>query len=441
MKVLFVRPNIDAFGFKPINLSLLIAATKQMGWNSVLYDTTKIDLGYTDNNKAGEKAGYFKPVDMTKYGHIKKKISMKKEYLAVVEKVKPTIIAMSVLSSEAPIAKRLVKFAKKAFPDIPIAWGGIHPTVCPSDCDVDHLFIGEGIDAFKRLLKKISEGYLKNSKSINEGELCRNLDDLPYLDWSLYSDAQFYRPFHGNVYRSGDYMTNWGCANNCRYCINRFYHKMYGNTLRRYSNERCIDELKQLKKTYNLEFFKFHDEDFLQRPFNVLKEFGQLYYKNVGLPFTTEANPNRVSRGAAKVLADMGCVSVSMGVETGNPYLRKQVLRRPDTFTDIKHAFQYLRDAGIKTTAFNMLGLPGETRDTYAETVALNRELKPDVPQMSFYYPFHGTSLRRYSIENGYLDPSSNGEYHWDKPALKFQGLTSDELIEMRNNFASRVLS
>ena len=61
MRILFVWPNKDAFGFKPIGLSLLSAIARRLGWEVKLFDTTGIDLGYVGNTESGQNAKIFKP--------------------------------------------------------------------------------------------------------------------------------------------------------------------------------------------------------------------------------------------------------------------------------------------------------------------------------------------------------------------------------------------
>jgi radical SAM superfamily enzyme YgiQ (UPF0313 family) len=50
---------------------------------------------------------------------------------------------------------------------------------------------------------------------------------------------------------------------------------------------------------------------------------------------------------------------------------------------------------GIRTTAFNILGVPGETRKTLMETVRLNALARPDEFTNVYFYPFAGTVHRR----------------------------------------------
>ncbi len=131
MKVLFIWPNKDSFGFKPIGLSLLSAIAREIGWETRLFDTSEIDLGFIGCSEAGQQAKIFKPIDMVLYGHKKKKTDLRVEFLKVMEEFQPDCLAFSVLSDEALIAAEITFIAKELFPKLPVIWGGKYPTLQP----------------------------------------------------------------------------------------------------------------------------------------------------------------------------------------------------------------------------------------------------------------------------------------------------------------------
>jgi anaerobic magnesium-protoporphyrin IX monomethyl ester cyclase len=59
-----------------------------------------------------------------------------------------------------------------------------------------------------------------------------------------------------------------------------------------------------------------------------------------------------------------------------------------------------------------MMGLPTETPDEMAETLALHWELAPDDFGFFVFYPYPGTQLHRYCMEHGLLP-----EDFLDRPA------------------------
>ena len=113
MKILFVRPNKDAFGFKPIGISLLSSIAKSVGWESSLYDTTEIQLDYTPTQEEYQEARQLMPVDFSAYDMSKKPIDLKQRTHEMLRKEKPDILAFSVLSDQYSIALKIAEIAKK----------------------------------------------------------------------------------------------------------------------------------------------------------------------------------------------------------------------------------------------------------------------------------------------------------------------------------------
>lgn len=458
MRVLFVWPNKDAFGFKPIGLSLLSGIAKNLNWDTKLFDTTEIDFGYVDNSQKGESAKVFKHVDMDKYGHQKRKIDLGLSFTRVIEEYNPDCLALSVLCDEFLIASKISALAKEINPELPIIWGGKYPTLNPEKTlnmhYADFVCVYEGLEAFGDFLKALSgmrdidnipNIWMKKNGLIIKNEirpLKNGLDDLPYLDWSLFDKRQFYKAYDGKAYVSGDHMLNWGCPYRCTYCINHIYHDAYNNkyNMRRYSTQRIVDELKCLKDQYGIEFIKFHDEDFLMRPLENLRELSEAYRKEVNVPFVTATNAISATEKKVELLKSMNCVSVTIGIETGDAETRKNLLGRLDTEEDIVRAFSLFKAAGIRTSSFNMLGLPYETRERFKKTVELNRKANVQYPNIGFFYPFEGTELREISIKGGFFDPEGEDNvYCRDKPALRFDNLSECELKGMLNAFVLHV--
>lgn len=452
MKVLFVWPNKDAPFYKPISIALFSAMLKKAGHQTRCFDTSFVDFGYTTISDSTTEIKIHKPVDLSPYNLKKEKTDANKLLLEELDSFKPDVVAFTVISDEVEIAQNLSTVVKRWNKDAVVIWGGKGTTVEPERIlsfeAVDYVCIGEGIIAFpefinalekKQPLDKIKNIWCKNESGIVRNQLnplFEDLDNLPYLDWDVFDQRLFFKPYEGKVYRSGDHMISWGCPNDCSYCLNNYYHEMYnGFKLQRYSPRRIIDELKYLTEKHHIEFYKFHDEDFLLKPASYLEELAELYAKEVGIPFTCMANSKLVTEKGAQLLKKMNCASVSLGIETGDLQLRKDILKRKDTEEEIIKAFAVLKAAGIRTLAFNMIGLPFETRETFFKTVELNRKVNPQVPQIGIFFPFKKTALREIAIKNGFYDPQREKVYDPSRPALEFKNISSQEILALKKKF------
>lgn len=457
MNVLFVQPRYDSgFGMKPISIAVLSGIAKSEG-----FQTSLLDIGYIDHEFSSyhyleklRSAKVVKPVNFSDYDFVKPKMSLEQAVAESMEKNKPDIIAISVISGQHILAEKITRHAKKHNRAVTVLWGGPYVTVSPLDAlhrGADHVCVGEGLIPFREFLESFKEGKsvvpLKNiwtSYCRNKlGPIKKNLDDLPYLDWSIFDERDFLKPYDGKVLRGGDHMVTWGCPNRCSYCINAHYQDLYKDNnqryeIKRYSVERIVKELKHLKEEYRLEFFKFCDENFLMAPVWYLEQFALEYPKKVDVPFTTACDPKTVTPEKIELLKKAGCVSLSIGIETGDARYRKDILNRRDTYGDIYRAFSLAKDAGIRTMAFNMMGLPYYNRDLYMKTIDLNRSAGVQNPTISFFYPFKGTKLRETAIAGGFYDEDDDKlgfRMEIGEPSLHFDNLSKSELKEMFNVF------
>jgi len=99
-----------------------------------------------------------------------------------------------------------------------------------------------------------------------------------------------------------------------------------------------------------------------------------------------------------------------MGVEAGNPEIRKKVLKRNISNERLLENFEIIRKYGLKSQTFNMIGIPGETIENMFETIELNALLKPYIVWVSTFNPYPGTELYQVCQENDMID-----EKLWDQ--------------------------
>jgi anaerobic magnesium-protoporphyrin IX monomethyl ester cyclase len=439
MRILFVYPNKESCGFKPIGISLLSAILKREGHETALFDTTFYDLGYVDTNEELKDAGFFKPTDIDKYDVKKKKVDLKSELAKKISEFQPDVLAVSALSDEVKIGLEISRYAKEINPSIKVIWGNKAATMgAVADECIDFYVKGEGVQALPWLLKNIGRA---NKTVFSPQKYFQDLDSLPFLDWSIFDDRQFLKQYDGKVLRGGDFMITHGCPNSCTYCINDGYRKLYGlyagKYIRQYSVDRAIDELRVLKLKWKLEFLKFHDEDFLLKDIDYLIKFCDGYLLSVNLPFTIMTNARSVTLEKVKLIKQMGCVSVSMGFEAGNPIIR-QILKRRETKEEIIEATKLLNEYRIRTSSFNMIGLPFDTEETILETIRLNADAQVQYPNVSFFFPLEGTVLRQIAIDYGFYKPNDE-EFRTDSPVLKLPEITESELIYYFKNFSKLV--
>jgi anaerobic magnesium-protoporphyrin IX monomethyl ester cyclase len=128
-----------------------------------------------------------------------------------------------------------------------------------------------------------------------------------------------------------------------------------------------------------------------------------------GLKFRCNVHAKFMTAEFAAALAAAGCTEVAFGAESGS----QQILDRIEKKTTVAQNYDCVRhckDHGITVKAFLMIGLPGENRDTIAETERFICTSGIDDAQIAIYYPYKGTELRREMDEGLSSDLSFTGE-------------------------------
>jgi p-methyltransferase len=96
---------------------------------------------------------------------------------------------------------------------------------------------------------------------------------------------------------------------------------------------------------------------------------------------------------AIALMAESGCKGVFLGIESGSPRILGNMVKHAST-DQYEWAIELLRDAGILTFASFIVGFPGETVDTVAETREFIRRTRPDFYRAQLWYNEPGTPIR-----------------------------------------------
>jgi len=334
-------------------------------------------------------------------------------------------------------------------------FGGPHPTYFPEMIEaegVDAICLGEGEEALVELADTLAAGapitgirnwWVKDS----EGTIHRNpirpptpdLDTLPPPDHRLVFDKDSFTRGTGLKH----FITGRGCPYNCAYCYNQAYQELYrgkGNVVRRRSVDKVLEELRWVRDGYPLQFVVFLDDTFIW-PLDWLREFCARYPSEIGLPFFCNVRPNLVNEEIVGLLREAGCVSVGMGLESGDDEMRNRVLGRRLSRDQILKAAHLLRLASIQFITTNMLGLPTGSRESDLATLELNLACRPAYANSFLYQPYPRTALGDFAREQGLMcgEVDDIGSSAWDSTILNFDPDTKRELENLNHLFAIAV--
>jgi anaerobic magnesium-protoporphyrin IX monomethyl ester cyclase len=120
-----------------------------------------------------------------------------------------------------------------------------------------------------------------------------------------------------------------------------------------------------------------------------------------------------------------GCTTVSFGVESGSPEMLRRI-KKGITLDQVLKAVQLCLDCGIDPHTSFILGLPGETPETLAQTLAFGERLKAMGVNHGFHIlaPFPGTDVRD-RIDDYDLQILSDDwrQYHANRAIIRTAGV------------------
>jgi anaerobic magnesium-protoporphyrin IX monomethyl ester cyclase len=336
--------------------------------------------------------------------------------------------------------------------DIPVIWGGVHPTIRPEESirHADMVCIGEGEDALLELVDTMSRGEdysrIKNIWLRSGGNVIRNeLSSLP-ADLNLYSLPDYdltdqhvmighkivplrheiMKDFlrHGTV---ADYlgktgyqtMTSRGCPYGCAYCINDTINHMYGNKgkLRWRSIAHVMEELVWVREHMPyVDYIWISDDEFMARRAEDLELFCREYKAKIGLPFSCLISPLSITENKMRMLVDAGLVYVQMGIESASAGIQELYARKSMNNARMKKAIAIINQFKGKMSAPSydfLVDVPWETTQDKVDNLRFISEIpKPFRIQPFTLILYPGTRLYAIAKENGMIGDEMKDIYN-----------------------------
>lgn len=325
----------------------------------------------------------------------------------------PDMVAFSVMSENYLWSHDTAEKIKR-IKNIPVIFGGIHPTSSPEDVikeeAVDLICVGEGEAALLELADRfdrsgcidaagIANIFFKQNGSIVRnpvGYMVEDLDSIPFPDKRLFINAA---PHMAKRYYI---MTSRGCPFSCSFCYNSTL-KSKKRYLRRRSVENVLGELRRaLDDGIRYSYVMFGDDTFTQDK-KYLTAFLEAYQREINRPFVCAVHPRTIDSETLKLLKDSGCTDIEIGVQTINPEIRRNTLKRPESNEEIFRAMELIKRHKIRLIIDHIGGIPGETQKDYEDAVLAYKKYKPNYVAFFWlaYYP--ETLIAKTAFKTGVL--------------------------------------
>ncbi|MFX1295528.1 MAG: B12-binding domain-containing radical SAM protein [Promethearchaeota archaeon] len=333
--------------------------------------------------------------DVSFFDYSVQKPSELKSYLSE----NPKIVGITSLTNTHNLAMEILNRVKQISPSSITIYGGPHATfkyvdILKTNKNVDYILCGEADKTILQFMhvfmksKKADYSKIHNLAyrangliNCTESYFPVNLDDLPLPARHLINLQN---------YQVGTIIVNRGCPFNCAFCVRqKIFQKV---RFRRITN---ITYEMQVLERLGFRFVNLYDN------LNISEEFAKnlcrkIAVDKIDLNWGCELRADKISLDLARFLKKAGCRIVAVGVESGD----MKVLQRINKLQNlklVKKGIKFAKSVGLAIQAYFIVGLPGETQESFNQTRRFLNELQldPGIDRVNFFAatPYPGTTL------------------------------------------------
>jgi radical SAM superfamily enzyme YgiQ (UPF0313 family) len=325
----------------------------------------------------------------------------------------------------APIsdALRISRAAKRARPDLPVVWGGWHPSMFAKEClqepCVDVTVRGQGEETFAEIVQRLAEGrsldgcagctvrLADGSIQENPSRPLASVDKFRAHDYGLIPVERYYE-LKGK--RQLDYISSQGCNFRCAFCSDPF---VYGRKWVGLEPNRMAMRLKELWDRYHFDDVNFQDETFFTKRDRVKALADRIVESGMKITWAATMRADQGVRLPDEVWArckQSGLRRLLVGVESGSNEMLKRIrkdIKIEQVFQTAEKMVQY----DIAGHFPFIVGFPDESDSSIQASLDVAKRLRsmsPDFLTPIYYFkPYPGSELVIEAVERGFRLPDT----------------------------------
>lgn len=307
---------------------------------------------------------------------------------------------------------RVVAKIRELCPAAVIVVGGDHPSsvreAVLEDRNIDYGVVGEGEEAFTALLDVfVGKGRREEVPGLlwrdsagkpraNPAKVITDLNRLPPPVRS--ADVLASCRVDGLVYPApstqravAQVMQSRGCPHACSFCASRL---VFGSGIRFRDPSLVASEMVDLAQDYDVNLAFFADLHLGAEYENTKALCRAIVGAGNPVPWYACMTTSSMSKDMAEGMAAAGCTKVAFGIESMHPATHRQ-LRPWSNVEGAAAAAVTANSVGLLVRAYYMLGIPGETSETFRQGIEALCRLPVDELRIAFFTPFPGTPAYR----------------------------------------------
>ncbi len=385
------------------------------------------------------------------------------DIMNIIRQDTPDIIGVSVLTPSAEVVYEISRNIRITFPQIKIVMGNMHASLFSDEIlsmgYADFVVHREGEITMPLLLKALENknnlesvngiSFKKNNVLVNNPMMPHmgDLDLLPFPAWDLFPMHKYSTDPRTEVKKGTvemQILATRGCPNQCTFCSSRTDRSL-GSKYRIRNPKSVVDEMIYMHEVYENEVFSFMDLAFPLVRKHAIEFCNEIISRRLGEKFkwVTECRVKSLDDELLMFMKKAGCVRVCFGIESGNDEILK-LLKKGFTTEDVRKAVRMAQKAGIEVDGMFMIGLPGETAATIAETIDFAIELNVRYAIFNIFVPYPGCELYDILKAQGKInykrwsDFTSYPTYSGGMPVYAPDGLSKERLMELQTRAMRR---
>jgi radical SAM superfamily enzyme YgiQ (UPF0313 family) len=261
-----------------------------------------------------------------------------------------------------------------------------------------------------------------------------NVEVAPFPAYDLLPSIE---PYHTGVFQDTFAMiqTSRGCPFGCTFCAYAL------EKFRPRPHQAVVEELKWLKTQFGVKHVLFFDDVLSLNTGRVGDMADTLTRENVGIEWVCCTRANLVDTDTLKRMYRAGCRELAVGIESGSEKILMDI-NKGVTKQEIAACADSCRESGVLFYGMTICGLPGETEETWHETINFIKDIDPYYTQFCFSTPFPNTDMYGWYEKNHYLQHKDWSKYSplAPVPVVRTETLTSQDLVRLRREAYKKVL-
>lgn len=316
----------------------------------------------------------------------------------------------------------VAEYVRKINKEIPLVWGGWHPTLLPKETIqhplVDIIVKGQGeitaveiSNCFKEKLPLTEiEGilYKLNGKALeNKNRKLEDINSFPQIPYELVDVSKHLIYDPKNKIKMISYLSSRGCPYSCKFCA---ISKVYDRKWLALSSERVVADITNLINTYKADGIYFEDDEFFISKTRTQEICRRLLDNKLNLKWAAIGRANNIVKfddETLNLIKTSGCVRVLIGIESGSQAVLN-LIGKKTTIEQNWECIKKLEEYRIEAVLSFMVGFPEELNE-FQDTIAFIKKVKKYYSDINiklfFYTPYPGTELYEYAINNGFKPP------------------------------------